>query len=143
MLFRSASKVLEVVAIIGGALGVVLGIAFATVSSQNVVTQATTHPYVAAGLAIAVESIVAALFFWSVARGLQLIAVDTAARHGVGFQIEFSEPDAGTPTADGPSMAGAIPGWYADPEQEPAGSRQRYWNGIKWTGQTRDAADPS
>src|SRR5689334_2284423 len=90
---RSAAKVLEVIAIIGGAIGVVLGIAFATVASQNVITQETTHPYVAVGLAIVVESVLSALFFWAVARGLQLIAVDTAARYGVGFRIDFSESD--------------------------------------------------
>jgi hypothetical protein len=140
---RSASKVLEVVAIIGGALGVVLGIAFATVSSQNVITQETTHPYVAVGLAIAIESIVSALFFWAVARGLQLIAVDTAARHGVGFHIELSASPAGGALAGDASMAGAGPGWYPDPDQDPTGLRQRYWNGIKWTGQTRESPDPS
>ena len=139
---RSTSRVLEVVAIVGGAIGVVLGIAFATVSSQNVITQERTHPYVAVGLAIAIESIVSALFFWAVARGLQLIAVDTAARHGVGFQVESRASNAGASAGDA-SMAGTGPGWYPDPDQDPTGLRQRYWNGIKWTDQMRDAPDPS
>jgi hypothetical protein len=86
--------VLQVLAIIGAIGGVILGIVTATISRTALSTDAfgspstgTTHPYVGLGIAIALEALISGLFFWAIARGLQVIAVDTASRHGVNLDI--------------------------------------------------------
>ncbi|MCU1466093.1 MAG: hypothetical protein JWM72_2021 [Actinomycetia bacterium] len=90
-----AARALEVISIFGAIAGVVLGILFATVTATTLSTDilgatspTTTHPYVAVGIAIALEAIVSGWFFWAVARGLQLMAVDAAARYEVDLNTE-------------------------------------------------------
>jgi hypothetical protein len=152
---RGSARALEVVAIFGAIAGAILGVVFATVTTTTVTSDfngnafpTTTHPYVAVGSAIALEAVVSGWFFWAVARGLQVIAVDVAQRHGV--DLDAAVEDKGSSAGVGPSsstpvyapVAGHPAGWYPDPMNESPEERARYWNGSQWTMETR-AEPPS
>jgi uncharacterized protein DUF2510 len=141
---RNAARALEGVAVLGAIAGVVLGIIFAATETTMLtagfggVEATTEHPYVAAGIAIALESLIAGWFFWAMARGLQLLAVDTADRHGINLD-EPSEGAAAVPaittaTRDTPA------GWYPDQLIANPEEQWRYWNGSQWTAETRKEA---
>ena len=78
---RKAAGILEVLAILSGIGGVLAGIAIAASSSTDYLGN-STHPFVVAGLAVACGSVVAAVFYWAIARALNVYAVDTALRNG-------------------------------------------------------------
>jgi hypothetical protein len=87
---RSIGAALEVIAIIGAIAGVILGIVFAATSANTTTidalgnaSPATTHPYIAVGIAIAVQAVIGGLFVWAVGRAVRLYAIDVAGRHGV------------------------------------------------------------
>ncbi len=116
---RSAARALEIIAFISAVGGIVGGIGLATVKTTtlgsdflgNATTQ-QSHPYVALGIGFAIEVLVASLLFWAVARGLQLFAVDVAARHGVDLDATTvaAAQLAVSPTIQ--AMTGREAGWY-------------------------------
>ena len=149
---HAAAQALEVVAIVGAIGGVILGIAFATTTSTSFTTNflgstspTTSHPYVAAGIAIAFEALISGLLLWAIGRGLRVISLDCAARYDVTFDSQATSgvevaPDQFGEREDA-SMAGSAPGWYRDPWANQGDPMFRYWNGLKWTGQTREKVD--
>src|SRR5579862_3817154 len=137
---RTVARALEVIAVISAVGGIIGGIGLATVKTTtlgtdflgNAATQ-ETHPYVALGIGFAIEALVGSLLFWAVARGLQLFAVDVAARHGVDLDapVASAAPQrAVAPTVQ--PMIGRAAGWYPDTVGDNP-SLLRYWNGTAWT----------
>ena len=85
------AKVLEVVAIVGATVGVLVGVGLAGESekvSGDTLEVATTHPWVGAGVAMVIGALIAGIFFWCLARALRIFAIDIAARHGESIVVE-------------------------------------------------------
>jgi hypothetical protein len=136
---RNAARALESVAIIGAIAGAALGVVVAASETTTFsagfdgLEPGTQHPYVALGIAIVLEALLSGWFFWAVARGLQLLAVDTADRHG----IDLDPVRAAEPTNVQPAMPGHPAGWYPDQLIADPASQWRWWNGTQWTSETR------
>ena len=81
-----AARVLEVAAIVGATIAVLVGLGLMG-ETHKVVRETLdpkiTHPWVGAGIGVVLGAILLGLFFWAVARGLRVIAVDSAAKYGV------------------------------------------------------------
>lgn len=125
--------IFEVVALVGGGLGVLLGLLVAMDKDTEVVADVatSTHPYVTFGLAIAVAAVLNAALFWAIARGLRLYALDVNARHGGvtiviprrGFDVAGAAAEAAAATGiDSPAVSGSARVWSrsAPPKPPPA-----------------------
>jgi len=131
---RKGAQILEVVAWLGGVAGAIGGIAIAIESSTGIDSfgnTTTTHPYVAAGIAVGCVAVVQAVFLYCIARALNLFAVHIAAVHGVEIDLSalVQTPPMTVPIVSSTTMA-VPPGWYPDPVKQ---GESRYWNGTKWT----------
>jgi hypothetical protein len=86
----TAVTILEPVVIIGAAIGVVCGIIFATAPTPSIslgllgnISPSNAHPFVSAGIAIAVASLLSGVVMWAVMRGLRVLVLDLAMRHNI------------------------------------------------------------
>jgi hypothetical protein len=89
-----AVTILEPVVIIGAAIGIVCGIIFATAAAPAIslglfgkLSTTNSHPFVAAGIAISVASVLGGAVMWAIARGLRVFLLDLSVRH----QLELGE----------------------------------------------------
>jgi hypothetical protein len=85
------AKVLEVVAITGATIGILVGIGLA--GEREKVTTAslettTRHPWVGIGIVIVLAAIVLGVFFCCIARVLRIFAMESAARQGESIIVE-------------------------------------------------------
>ena len=156
---HSVAKALETIAILSAIGGAVSGIAFANVTTSGLsvgilggTSTTTSHPYVAVGIAIALESIVSGLLFWAVARGLRLFTMDLASRHDITLDVPHADatahehgpnlwrdvPDS-TPPVSKSALPPPPPNTYASWIADPSGRHpDRWWDGLQWTQWVRD-----
>ena len=117
-LFRIAG-ILEWVAIAGGVLGVLAGLAVAGTSNKAADGTTTSSPYVGVGFSIVLAAVLNAALFWAVARALVLYAMDVNSRHS-SVPLDTSQgytgttstraaigPPAESGTSDAPAPGGA------------------------------------
>jgi hypothetical protein len=85
------AKLLEIVAIAGATIGILVGIGLA--GEREKVTTAslettTRHPWVGIGIVIVLAAIVLGVFFWCIARALRIFAIESAARQDESIVVE-------------------------------------------------------
>jgi hypothetical protein len=87
-----ALVILEPVVLVGTAIGIVCGIVFATAAAPAIslglfgkISTTNSHPFVAAGIAILLASLLGGAVMWAIARGLRVFLLDLSVRH----QLEF------------------------------------------------------
>jgi hypothetical protein len=78
---RTAARLLELVAVVSTALGIIGGIVVMMRTGTDFDGN-TTHPYIGLGIGLIVTVLIAGTANWTFARALQLFAVQTAASHG-------------------------------------------------------------
>ena len=134
-LFRVA-RILEWVAIIGGVLGVIAGLAIAGTSEKAADGTSTTTPYGGIGFSIVLGAVLNAALFWAIARALVLFAMDVNSRHST-VPLDVGQGYTGTPskraaiwppaesgTPDAPTPGGARVWSRGAPKSPPAEPEQ-------------------
>lgn len=131
-LFRVA-RILEWVAIVGGVLGVLAGLAVAGTSDQAADGTTTSTPYAGVGFSIVLAAVLNAALFWAIARALVLYAMDVNSRHSsVPLDVgQLSGPMTARASVWPPAESGT-PGaqTHGTPakETEPAAGGARVWS---------------
>jgi hypothetical protein len=74
--------------IVGAVVGVVCGIIFSNQATPGIslgilgrISLTNSHPYAAAGIAIAVTSLLGGAIMWAIARGLRIFVLDLSTRY--------------------------------------------------------------
>ena len=87
---QTVARILEPIAIVGGAVGAVCGVIFARASTPGIslgivgkISLTNSHPYGSAGIAISITSILGGTTMWAIARALRIFLLDLAARYEV------------------------------------------------------------
>lgn len=123
-LFRVA-RILEWVAIIGGVLGVIAGLAIAGTSEKAADGTSTTTPYGGIGFSIVLGAVLNAALFWAIARALVLFAMDVNSRHSnVPLDTSLALGSSTRPSVWPPAEPGAAPSTGS----EPAPGSARVWS---------------
>jgi hypothetical protein len=132
-LFRAA-RILEWVAIIGGVLGVIAGLAVAGTSEKATDGTTTSTPYGGLGFSIVLAAVLNAALFWAIARALVLFAMDVNSRHSkVPLDTSLSlgsstRPSVWPPADQGASASASQSPGTGSTGSEPAPGSTRVWS---------------